>query len=50
MRTFALTYGVAFTCNRDSTDQAVMKNFRKLALRVHPDREREKREDTPSEQ
>ena len=38
MRIFALTYGVAFTCNRDSTDQAVMKNFRKLAFRVHPDR------------
>ena len=38
MRPFALTYGVAFTCKRDSTDQAVMKNFRKLAPQVHPDR------------
>ena len=38
MRAVALTFGMVLTCNRDSTDREVVTNFRKLALRVRPDR------------
>ena len=38
MRAVALSFRVAMTCNRDSPDRDVVKNFRVLALRVHPDR------------
>ena len=38
MRAVALTFGVTLTCNRDSPDRVVVSNFRRLALRVHPDR------------
>ena len=38
MRAVALTFAVVLTCNRDSSDQVVVSNFRKLALRVRPDR------------
>ena len=38
MRAVALSFGMVLTCNRDSSDKDVVVNFRKLALRVHPDR------------
>ena len=38
IRALALTYGVTVNCNRDSNDSEVLSNFRKVALRVHPDR------------
>ena len=38
MRAVAVAFGMVLTCNRDSSDQDVVKDFRKLALRVHPDR------------
>ena len=38
MRAVALTLAVVLTCNRDSSDQVVVSNFRKLALRAQPDR------------
>jgi len=38
MHAVAMTIGMTLTCNRDSTDAVVVSNFRKLALRVHPDR------------
>ena len=38
MRAVAFTVGMALTCSRDSPDREVVANFRRLALRVHPDR------------
>ena len=38
MRAVALAFAVVLTCNRDSSDQVLVFNFRKLALRVRPDR------------
>ena len=38
LRALAVTYNINVNCDRDSTDAVVIANFRKLALRVHPDR------------
>ena len=38
MRAVAFTVGMALTCSRDSPDREVVAIFRRLALRVHPDR------------
>ena len=38
MRAVAVTYGMVLTCNRDSPDRDVVTNFKKLALRAHPDK------------
>ena len=38
MRAVAVTFGMVLTCTRDSPDRDVVTNFRKLALRAHPDK------------
>ena len=38
IRSLAVAYGVVVSCTRDSTDQQVLASFRKVVLRVHPDR------------
>ena len=38
IRSVAVAYGVHVTCNRDSDEAAIIANFRKVALRAHPDR------------
>ena len=37
MRALASLYSCTLTCHRDSTDQQILTNCRKLALRAHPD-------------
>ena len=38
MRAIASAYDITLNCNRDSKDKVIPTDFRKLALRVHPDR------------
>ena len=38
MRAVAVAFGMAMTCNRDSPDKDVVKTFRQLTLRAHPDK------------
>ena len=36
--TLARVYGVQVACRRDSPDEVVLKDFRRLVLKTHPDR------------
>ena len=38
MRAVAVAFGMPMPCNRDSPDTDVVKTFRKLTLRAHPDK------------
>ena len=38
LRALAITYGLQLDVTRDSSDDVVTKAFRKLAVKVHPDK------------
>lgn len=38
LRNLATLYAVNFPCSRESSDEEVLRTFRKVALKVHPDR------------